>query len=109
MNKQKTLREVCLELSVSRRAIQGYEKMGLVNPTSKNERGYLMYDYAEIQRISKVMLFQEFGFSLAEIKSIIDAPKEVVKDNIIDKIDVLKRKRKLLEETIKKAEKFINE
>lgn len=39
-----TLRQVCSVVNVSRRAVQGYEKMGLVSATNKNERGYLLYD-----------------------------------------------------------------
>lgn len=39
-----TLKEVCLLAKVSRRAIQGYEKAGLVSATGKNKRGYLLYD-----------------------------------------------------------------
>ena len=38
-----TLRELCDSLGVSRRAVQGYEKAGLVSPEGKNERGYLLY------------------------------------------------------------------
>ena len=34
-----TLRELCDSLGVSRRAVQGYEKAGLVSPEGKNERG----------------------------------------------------------------------
>ena len=38
----KTLHEVCEAFGVSRRAIQGYEKAGLVSASGKNERGYLL-------------------------------------------------------------------
>ena len=38
-----TLQEVCKFTGVSRRAIQGYEKAGLVSATERNERGHLLY------------------------------------------------------------------
>ena len=41
---EKTLREVCNAVGVSRRAVQGYERAGLVSATCRNERGYLLYD-----------------------------------------------------------------
>ena len=37
-----TLREVCDSYGVSRRAVQGYEKAGLISASQKNERGYLL-------------------------------------------------------------------
>ena len=43
MKMQQTLRQVCTELNVSRRAVQGYEKAGLVAPSGKNKYGYLLY------------------------------------------------------------------
>ncbi len=67
-----TLREVCEIASVSRRAIQGYEKIGLVKPAAKNERGYLLYDSKGVDRIKTIRLFQQFGFALKEIVVIID-------------------------------------
>lgn len=39
-----TLKEVCIAIGVSRRAVQGYEKAGLVSYTRKNSKGYLLYD-----------------------------------------------------------------
>lgn len=68
-----TLREVCDTFGVSRRAIQGYEKVGLITPSGKNERGYLLYDGKAQARIKQIRLFQRIGFSLKEIGEIIDA------------------------------------
>ena len=39
-----TLSETCKELRVSRRTIQGYEQMRLLQPSGKNDRGWLLYD-----------------------------------------------------------------
>ena len=37
--------------------------------------GYLLYDAATQERIGIVRMYQEIGFSVKEIKEIIDAPK----------------------------------
>ena len=37
MHELNTLREVCDLLGVSRRAVQGYEKVGLVEPSGRNK------------------------------------------------------------------------
>lgn len=71
-----TLRELCQESGASRRAIQGYEKMGLVSPTSKNKYGYLIYDDAAQKRIKKIKMYQKIGLSLKEIVDTIDAPND---------------------------------
>ena len=74
-----TLREVCSVVNVSRRAIQGYEKAGLVSATNRNKRGYLLYDENARERIKLVKLFQDMGFTVREIKRIIDGPDELLK------------------------------
>lgn len=51
MSNRKTLREVCEMYRVTRRAIQGYEKAGLVLPSGKNKYGYLLYDEEAQRRI----------------------------------------------------------
>lgn len=84
-----TLREVCKMTGVSRRAIQGYERAGLVLPTGKNERGYLLYDEDAMERIRQIKFFQDMGFSIKEIKEISIAPRSVLKSAIEQRIMAL--------------------
>lgn len=51
MNEEKTLKEVCSALNVSRRVIQGYEEAGLVKAVGKNKYRRLLYDYVGQERI----------------------------------------------------------
>ena len=96
-----TLREVCKTTGVSRRAVQGYEQAGLVTPTGRNERGYLLYNKSEQEKIRQIKFFQEMGFSIREIKELSEAPKQVVKNAIERKIDMLwqeiDRKEKIIQ------------
>lgn len=85
-----TLREVCAKYKVSRRAVQGYEKAGMVKSIGKNKMGYLLYDAATQERIGIIRMYQEMGFSVREIKEIIDAPK-------ISTIPILENQMKKLE------------
>ena len=59
-----TLREVCAKYKVSRRAVQGYEKAGIVKSTGKNKMGYLLYDAATQERIGIIRMYQEIGYSV---------------------------------------------
>lgn len=79
MESAKTLREVCTAFGVSRRAVQGYEKVGLVAATGKNKYGHLLYDEKTQKRIEQIKLYQEFGFRVREIVVLIDAPDTEVR------------------------------
>lgn len=87
--KDMTLREVCNTIGVSRRAIQGYEKESLVSATGKNNRGYLLYDTAAQERIKKIKLYQDMGFSLKQIKLIIDDSSPFLKNALIQQQEKL--------------------
>lgn len=98
-----TLREICVAAGVTRRAVQGYEKAGLVAPTGKTPRGYLLYDLSSQERIKLIRLYQQLGFSIKEIKEIIDAPSEMKKEAIEDRIEKLREEGKNIESLIEKA------
>ena len=89
-----TLREICQTLGVSRRAVQGYEKAKLVSASNKTESGYLLYNESARNRIKQIKLFQDMGFSIKEIKTIIDAPEEIKKTALFH------RKEKLNEDIL---------
>ena len=97
------------EVTVSRRAIQGYEKAGLVSPSGKNERGYLFYDERTQNRIKEIKLLQKIGFTIKEIESIIDAPGDIRKAVLERQIIRLKEEKRnidaLIDEVYKLTEK----
>lgn len=97
-----TLREIGDTFGVSRRAVQGYEKAGLVSPSGKNERGYLLYNETLQDRIRQIKLFQQMGFTIKEIKNMIDAPNDILKA-------VLEKQAKKLKEQKENTEILIAE
>lgn len=102
-----TLREVCDTVKVSRRAVQGYEKAGLVCASGKNRYGYLIYDAHSQERIRQIKLFQQMGFSIKEIKDIIDAPNPVLKAALEERVEKLQEKQEHLELLIGRAYELI--
>ena len=102
-----TLSEVCEQTNVSRRAIQGYEKAGLVWRIGKNERCYLLYDEASLARIRQIHLYQQFGFSVKEVVTIIDAPNEELKEAVKAKIKLLEKEYAKKKEIIQKAYRLL--
>ena len=95
-----TLREVCAKYDVSRRAVQGYEKAGIVNATSKNKMGHLLYDDATQKRIGIIRMYQEIGFSIREIKEIIDMPKISIIPILENQMKKLKKEKRRIEKQI---------
>ena len=102
-----TLHEICVDAGVSRRAVQGYEKAGLVSASGKNERGYLLYNVYSQERIKKIKFFQQLGFTIKEIKGIIDAPNDVLKAALEERIEELKGEKVNMEHLINKAYELI--
>lgn len=108
MDETKSLSEVCSVLEVSRRAVQGYENVGLVSATGKNKYGHLLYDEEAQRRIKQIRLLQQLGFKVKEIKEIIDAPDEVLRKAVERQIESLKAEIEYKEEIIRQAKKMVN-
>ena len=107
MKAEKTLREVCATLQISRRTIQGYEKAGLVVPSGKNKYGYLLYDQKAQERIQTIRFYQQLGFSIREIQTIADAPPALQKAALVQRINALQTKQIQLHHLIQQAKQYI--
>ena len=109
MSEYKTLQEIYNTLGITRRAIQGYEEIGLVRASDKNKYGYLLYGENELKRINKIKMYQEFGFKLKEIRELIDAPNHIVKIALESRVEKLKEEQEKLNTLILQAEALIEE
>ena len=90
-----TLRELCKEYGVSRRAVQGYEKIGLVSPSGKTPQGYLLYDEVVQKRIHTIYRLQQFGFQLKEVKALAGKPNAEIRKSLEEKrSEMIARQRK---------------
>lgn len=104
---QITLRQLCIELKISRRAVQGYEQLGLVSPSGRNKYGYLLYGEAEQERIRMIQFYQQLGFKLKEIKELLEADDASKKAAIQARITELEMKEIRLKKLIREAKKYI--
>lgn len=109
MSEMKTLHEMCILFGVTRRAVQGYEAAGLVSATDKNKYGHLLYGEAEQRRVHRIKLYQRLGFTIREIKDLMDAPNHVVMNALRKQIERLKEEQKKADALIVEAEKLIRE
>lgn len=104
-----TIREIAENFGISRRAIQGYEKAGLVCQTGKNERGHLLYDEKAQMRIRKIRSFQQMGFSICEIIGMIDAPNNILKPLLEQQLVKLELQKEDIEALIHKMKALIDQ
>ena len=109
MSEYKTLQEIHNTLGITRRAIQGYEEMGLVRASDKNKYGYLLYDEKGVKRIEQIRRYQQFGFQLKEIKELLDAPNHIVKNALERRVEKMKEEQEKLNTLIVEAETLIKE
>ena len=103
-----TLRQLYEKTGIPRRAIQGYEKMGLVRASGRNERGHLLYDTAAMERINEIRQYQRFGFRLREICALIDAPGTVKKKALESQLELMLENRAQLNQDVKRIRKIID-
>ncbi len=102
----KKISEITKIIGVSRKALQEYDRLGLVHPTAKTEGGYWLYDEEAVQKISKIQLFAMVGYKRSEMKELLDVARNPVKhrENFCDAIEKLKKKREQMDGIILWAE-----
>ena len=102
----KKISEITKIVGVSRKALQEYDRLGLVHPTAKTEGGYWLYDEEAVQRISQIQIFSLVGYKRSEIKQLLDFTTDPVKHREIfcDAIEKLKKKREQIDGIIFLAE-----
>lgn len=104
-----TLKEVYKNLGVTRRAVQGYEKAGLVLFSGKNKYGYLLYDEFATEKIRIIKMYQDFGFTIRAIKELLVASDEIYVRMMKERIVAMKMAMAMLGERIRVAEKCIGQ
>lgn len=95
-----TVNEVSKRTGVSVRTLHHYDKIGLLKPFRLTDAGYRLYDDTALRRLHSILMFREIGFSLKEIRDILDAPD-------FDPAEALNRQIKLLELQKKRIEELI--
>lgn len=66
--------EVAEQLGLTPRTLRYYEEIGLLEPPSRMEGGFRLYSAADISRLENIVqLKQLLGFSLREIKQVVEA------------------------------------
>ncbi|MPR36854.1 MerR family transcriptional regulator [Salmonirosea aquatica] len=59
---------------VSVRTLHHYDSIGLLKPSHRTEAGYRYYDEARLLRLQQILFYRELGFSLRQVREILDDP-----------------------------------
>ena len=89
----RTIGEVAELARVTVRTLHHYDELGLLSPSDRSEAGYRLYCYDDVARLQEILIWRQLGFSLADIKSMLDDPQ-------YDRISALERQRELVEREI---------
>ena len=95
-----TVHEVSRLTGVSIRALQYYDKIGLLHPAEYTEAGYRLYDDAALETLQQILLFRELEFPLKDIKKIIGSPGFDRSKALEQQIRLLKLKKEHIENLI---------
>ena len=99
----RTVHEVSRLTGVSIRALQYYDKIGLLSPAAYSESGYRLYDDASLERLQQILLFRELEFPLKEIRSIVSRPDFDRKKALEQQVELLTLKKEHIENLINLA------
>ena len=98
-----TVHEVSKLTGVSIRALQYYDKIGLLKPTGYTQSGYRLYDDTALETLQQILLFRELEFPLKEIKTIISSADFDREKALEQQITLLTMKKEHLENLISLA------
>ncbi len=70
--------EVAERTGVTQRTLRFYEEKGLLKPPTRMEGGFRLYSEDDVQRVEQIRRLQGLlGFSLADIKGMVEAEEEL--------------------------------
>lgn len=91
--------EIAQFYGVSRKAMRLYEKKGIIKPVKVDPaNGYRYYSAEQVQQLNALLELKTLGFSLDEIKTIIDG--DTAKEPLLE---MLRKKRRAWQEAIDAA------
>jgi len=106
-DKMKTLPQLARITGLSDRTLRHYEKIGLLEPTTRNESGVRLYAYPEQLRLQQILVFKMFGFALKDIKELLDSETYEIKSSLEKQLKMLQHEHKRLSGVIETLQKTI--
>lgn len=109
-----SISDLCAEFAVTPRALRFYEDEGLIAPQRRGTQR--IYSHADRARLAWILRGKRVGFSLAEIKEMIDlydvgdgrrVQKQVTLERCRDRIDLLENQKRDIDAHIAELQQFV--
>ena len=71
------IKEISNLTGVSVRMLHHYDKVGLLKPSMRASNGYRWYSEPDVAKLQQIIALKFFGFSLAQIKTMMQQPPEI--------------------------------
>jgi DNA-binding transcriptional MerR regulator len=98
-----SVRKIAAKFGISRSTLLYYDSINLLKPSARNKAGYRLYSDADMERLSKIMLFREAGVPLAEIANLLNAANLEVTALLLKRLGELNKEI----EVVKKQQNII--
>lgn len=103
------VKEVAALSGVSIRTLHHYDEIGLLTPSETTEAGYRVYSDENIRQLQQILFYRELGFSLKQIKEVLENPAFKRLEALESQRHMLSRKRRQLDEMIGTIDRTIQE
>lgn len=101
------VKEVSEMAGVSIRTLHHYDAIGLLAPSSTSPAGYRVYLEQDLERLQQILFFKEIGFSLNEIKEILESPGFDRAKALLAHRELLMEKRDRMDQMIRTVERSL--
>jgi MerR family copper efflux transcriptional regulator len=93
-----TIGRLAKQVGVGIETVRFYERQGLIEPPPRTDSNYRVYPQAEVERLKFIKRAKDLGFTLKEIKELLElqhdphATKADIKKRTVKKIENIKQK-----------------
>ena len=99
--------QVAALAGVTVRTLHHYDDVGLLTPTGRTPAGYRLYDDVDLARLRDVLSYRELGFSLEQVRSILDDPRADPASHLRNQYRLVRERIARLEEVLGHLEKLM--
>ncbi|WP_164670465.1 MerR family transcriptional regulator [Virgibacillus doumboii] len=92
-----TIGKLSKNTGVTVRTLDYYDEIGLIKPSSKTEGGHRLYSEDDVMRLERVLALKYMGFSLEQVKNILENSTSTWKESIQQQQELIKREQERLQ------------